>query len=137
KPARKAELDALVLRLPLAARAMSGFSRRADDLVHRLGETEMDKRAKAVWGDPDFRTAFFHRHPELRELDDAEILDAVGFRGLERDEDGKLRLAGPYASELKGRAAGILEQLEETKKYEKSYRKLVAAVGDGSARAGL
>jgi hypothetical protein len=137
KPARKAELDALVLRLPLAPRAMSGFSRRADDLIHRLGESEMDKRAKAVWGDPDFRTAFFHRHPELRERDEAEILDAVGFRGLERGQDGKLRLAGPYAAELKGRAASIAEELEEVKKYEKSYLKLVSAVADGTSRAQL
>jgi len=137
RPARKAELDALVLRLPLAPRAMSAFSRRADDLVHRLGESELDKRAKAVWGDPGFRTAFFHRHPELRELDDAEVLDAVGFRGLERGADGKLRLAGPYATELKGRMAGIFEQLEQAKKYEKSYLKLVTAVNDGAGRAAL
>ncbi len=137
KPARKPELDALVLRLPLAARAMSGFSRRADDLVHRLGDSELDKRAKAVWENPDFRTAFFHRHPELRELDDAEILDAAGFRGLERGQDGKLRLAGPYAEELKARAAQLTEELDEVKKYEKSYLKLVGAVGDGTTRAQL
>jgi hypothetical protein len=137
KPARKAELDALVLRLPLAARAMSGFSRRADDLVHRLGDSEMDKRAKAVWGDPDFRTAFFHRHPELRELDDAEILDAVGFHGLERGQDGKLHLAGPYAAELKGRMSGIFAELEEVKKYEKSYLKIVTGLDDAGARAAL
>jgi hypothetical protein len=137
RPAHKAELDALLLRLPLAPRAMSGFSRRADDLVHRLGETEMDKRARAVWGDPDFRTAFFHRHPELRELDDAEILDAVGFRGLERAQDGKLRLAGPYAPELRARTAQLFEELDEIKKYEKSYLKQVSAVDDGTTRAAL
>jgi hypothetical protein len=137
RPAHKAELDALLLRLPIAPRAMSGFSRRAGDLVHRLGDSEMDKRAKAVWGDPEFRTAFFHRHPELRELDDAEILDAVGFRGLEKGADGKLHLAGPYAGELKGRMAGTFQQLEEVKKYEKSFLKLVTAVNDEGARTTL
>jgi hypothetical protein len=137
KPAHKAELDALVLRLPLAPRAMSGFSRRADDIAHRLGDTEMDKRAKAIWGDPEFRTAFFHRHPELRELDDAEILDAVGFRGLERGANGKLRLAGPYASELRSRAEGLIEQLGAVRRYEKPYLKLVTAIGDADTRAAL
>lgn len=138
RPERKPEIDALVKKLPLASRAMSGFSRRADDLVHRLGDSEMDKRAKASWGDPDFRTAFFHRHPaELRELDDAEVLDAVGFRGLERGADGKLRVAGPYAAELKGRMAQTFEQLETVKKVEKSYLKLVTAVDDAAARTAL
>lgn len=138
RPVRKPELDALVLQLPLAARAMSGFSRRADDLVRRLGNSEMDKRARAVWGDPEFRTAFFHRHPaELRELDDAELLDVVGFRGLERGKDGKLHLGGPYLQELKGRMAGIFEQLEAVKKYEKPYLKLVTALNDGAVRAAL
>src|SRR5438045_2249536 len=85
RPDHKPEIDALMRRLPLASRAMTGFSRRADDIVHRLGNSEMDKRAKAAWGDPEFRTAFFHRHPAaLRALDDADIIDAVGFRGLER-----------------------------------------------------
>jgi hypothetical protein len=135
---RKPEIDALVQRLPLAPRAMTGFSRRADDIVRRLGDTEMDKHAKAAWGDHAFRTAFFHRHPaELRELDDAELLEAAGFRGLERGKDGRLRVAGPYAQELKSRMAGTLEQLEAAKKYEKSYLKLVTQVNDGAARAAL
>jgi hypothetical protein len=138
RPERKPEIDALVKRLPLAARAMSGFSRRADDLVHRLGDGDLDKRAKASWGDPEFRTAFFHRHPaELRELDDKELLDAVGFRGLERGADSKLRVAGLYAGELKARMAGVFEQLETVKKVEKSYLKLVAALPDAGARAAL
>jgi hypothetical protein len=137
RPNRKPELDLLVQRLPLAPRAMSGFSRRADDLIHRLGDGELDKRAKSVWGDPEFRTAFFHRHPELRELDDNEVLDAVGFRGLERGGDGKLHVSGPYASELRARMTGIFEQLEVVKKYEKSYLKLVTAVGDAATRAAL
>jgi hypothetical protein len=138
RPERKPEIDALVQRLILAPRAMTGFSRRADDIVRRLGDTEMDKRAKAAWSDHAFRTAFFHRHPaELRELDDAELLDAAGFRGLERGKDGRLRVAGPYAQELKSRMAGIFEQLEAVKKFEKSYLKLVTQVNDGAARTAL
>ncbi|MBI3857893.1 MAG: hypothetical protein HY293_19620 [Planctomycetes bacterium] len=138
RPERKPEIDALVARLPLAPRAMSGFSRRADEIVGRLGNSPMDLRAKAGWGDPNFRTAFFHRHPaELRELDDAELLDAAGFRGLQRGKDGRLRVAGPWAGELLERMTGTFEQLEALKKYEKSYLKLVAKVGDGAARAAL
>lgn len=133
RPERKPEIDALVLRLPLASRAMSGFSRRADDLVRRLGPGPMEARAKAAWSDPGFRTAFFHRHPaELRELDDAELLSAVGFRGL---QNGKL--AGPWAQELRQRAALTLEQIEVVKAHEKSYLKLVTAVADATARAQL
>jgi len=37
RPERRPEVDALVKKLPLAPRAMSGFSRRADDIVRRLG----------------------------------------------------------------------------------------------------
>jgi hypothetical protein len=61
----------------------------------------------------------------------------VGFRGLERGTDGKLRVAGLYAPELRARMAGIFEQLEVVKKYEKSYLKLVTGVTDAAARAAL
>lgn len=109
RPERRSDLEALVKRLPFASRAMSGFSRKADDLVRRLGDSELDKRARAAWSDPVFRTAFFHRHPELRELDDAEQVAAVGLH--RRDE-----------------------QLEAIKPYEKSYLQLVAQVDDAGTR---
>jgi hypothetical protein len=126
RPERKPEIDALVKRLPFASRAMSGFSRRADDLVRRLGDGEMEKRAKTFWSDPNFRTAFFHRHPgELRELEDAELIDAVGFRG---------RAGGFWAEESKANLAGMAERLEAVKAYEKSYLKLVTQVTDAAAR---
>ncbi len=135
RPERQAEFEALRLRLPGALRAMAGFNRRADAIVRRLGEAdEMDRMAKTAWADSGFRAAFFHRHPELRELDDAELLDAEGLRGLERGPGGALRLAGPYAQELRDRRGEILERLEAVKPYEKSYLKLVSAVGDAGAR---
>jgi hypothetical protein len=138
RPERKAEFEALRLRMPSALKAMAGFNRKADAIVRRLGEAdEMDRLAKTAWNDSGFRAAFFHRHPELRELDDAELLDAQGLRGLERRPDGALRLGGPYAQELRDRMADTLEHLEEIKAYEKSYLKLVAAVGDPAARAAL
>jgi len=135
RPERQGEFEALRLRLPSALKAMAGFNRRADAIVRRLGEAdEMDRMAKAAWADSGFRAAFFHRHPELRELDDAELLDAQGLRGLERGPGAALRLAGPYAQELRDRMGEILERLEAVKPYEKSYLKLVSAVGDASAR---
>jgi len=88
---RQAEFEVLRLRLPGALKAMAGFNRRADAIVRRLGEAdEMDRMAKAAWSDSGFRSAFFHRHPELRELDDAELLDAQGFRGLGPIQSGHL-----------------------------------------------
>jgi len=111
RPERRPDVDTLVRKLPLAPRAMSGFSRRADDIVRRLGDGPMEKRAKLSWGDPGFRTAFFHRHPELRELDDAELVRAV--------------------------STPTPEQVEEVKKYEKSYLKLVTKVADGPTREAL
>lgn len=124
---RKPEIDALVARLPLASRAMTGFSRRADDLVRRLGASELDQRAKTFWSDPNFRTAFFHRHPaELRELDDAELIDAAGLRG---------RAGGIWAEEYKALLARTAEQLEVIKVHEKSYLKQVTQVNDAASRA--
>src|SRR5579864_2176819 len=138
RPERKAEYEALRLRLPGALKAMAGFNHRADSIVRRLSEKdEMDKIAKTAWNDSGFRSAFFHRHPELRELDDAELLDAQGFRGLERQAGGALRLGGPYAQEARDRMAEILDRLEGLKAYEKSYLKQVAAVGEAGARATL
>jgi hypothetical protein len=129
KPERKPEIDALVRRLPFAARAMSGFSRRADDLVRRLGANEMDQKAKTTWSDPNFRTAFFHRHPaELRELEDSELIDAAGFRG---------RAGGVWAAESQANLAKVTEQLEAIKIYERSFLKLVTQVTDASARGVL
>lgn len=136
RPERKAEFEALRARLPDALKAMAGLNRRADDIVRRLGDASpMDRQAKTVWNDSGFRTAFFHRHPaELRQLNDDEQLDAQGFRGLERQPDGKVRVAGPYAQELKDRMNEIFDQLEAIKPYEKSYLKRVAAVSDPAAR---
>jgi hypothetical protein len=106
---------------------MSGFSRRADDLVRRLGDGELEKRAKTFWSDPSFRTAFFHRHPaELRELEDAELIDAAGLRG---------RAGGIWAEEYKGFLERTGGQLEVLKIHEKSYLKLVTQVNDAAARA--
>src|SRR6185436_479722 len=120
RPECKPEIDALVARLPLASRAMTGFSRRADDLARRLGSSEMDQRAKSFWSDPNFRTAFFHRHPaELRELDDAELIDAAGLRG---------RAGGIWAEEYKALLARTADQLEVIKVHEKSYLKQVTPV---------
>jgi hypothetical protein len=138
RPERKAEYEALRLRLPGALKAMAGFNRRADAIVRRLSEAdEMDRLAKTAWNDSGFRAAFFHRHPELRELDDAELLDAQGLRGLERQTGGVLRLGGPYAQETRDRMGDILGRLEALKAYEKAYLKLVAGVGDAEARATL
>jgi hypothetical protein len=138
RPERKTEYEALRLRLPGALKAMAGFHRRADAIVRRLGETdEMDRLAKTAWTDSGFRSAFFHRHPELRELDDAELLDAQGLRGLEHQAGGALRLGGPYAQEARDRMAEILDRLEGLKAYEKSYLKQVDAVGDAGTRATL
>lgn len=136
RPERKAEYEALRLRLPHALRAMAGFHKRADDIVRRLtGSGEMDKLAKTAWNDSGFRAAFFHRHPaELRELDDAELLEAEGFHGLDRLGDGKLHVAGPWAQELRDRMVQTLEHLDGLKPYEKPYLKLVAGVSDAATR---
>jgi len=137
RPERRPEFDALRGRLPDAMKAMAGFNRRADEIVRRLGDTsELDRLAKAAWNDSRFRAAFFHRHPaELRERDEVEQLDAQGFRGLERQADGKWRVTGPYAQELLDRIHGDFEALDALKPYEKSFLKLVAALGDPTARA--
>jgi len=136
RPDRKGEYEALRLRLPSALKAMAAFNKRADDIVRRLtGSGEMDKLAKTAWNDSGFRAAFFHRHPaELRELDDAELLDAEGFHGLDRLAGGKLHLAGPWAQELRDRMVQTYERLDTLKLYEKSYLKLVSAVTDADAR---
>jgi tetratricopeptide (TPR) repeat protein len=139
RPDRKLEMNALQTRLASSSRAMAGFIRRADDIARRLGTfSEMDRRAKIAWSDPAFRIAFFHRHPaELREMEDAEILDAAGFRGLERRKDGRLHVGGPFAQEIKDRLAATFEQLEAVKRYEKSFLKQVAQVADAAARTAL
>lgn len=139
RPEHKAEFEELRLRLPGAMKAMAGFNRRADTIVRRLGDAdELDRLAKAAWNDSQFRAAFFHRHPELREFDDAEILEAQGLRGLERQPaGGALRLGGPYGQELRDRMSDTLEHLEAVKKYEKSYLQLAAGVQDPAARATL
>jgi hypothetical protein len=137
RPERKPEFEELRRRLPDAMKAMAGFNRRADQIVKRLGDaSEMDRQAKAAWNDSGFRAAFFHRHPaELRQLDEVEQLEVQGFRGLERQADGKLRVTGPYLQELRDRISGAFEALEALKPYEKSYLKAVAALTDPAARA--
>lgn len=139
RPERRTEFETLRQRLPGALKAMAAFNLRANAIVQRLGDADpMDRLAKKAWADSGFRAAFFHRHPaELRERDDAELLDLQGFRGLERQADGKLRLAGPYARELRDRVEEIAARLEEIKAYEKAYLRQVAAVADPDARAAL
>src|SRR5258708_26987161 len=93
---RKAEYETLRLRLPSALKAMAGFNRRADAIVRRLGETnEMDKLAKTAWNDSGFPAPFFHPHPELRELDDPELLDAQRSEERRVGKEGRSRWS-PY-----------------------------------------
>lgn len=137
RPERKEEIAGLAARMKNAASSMGDFRRRCDALVKRLGEDgEFDRRARAAWSDPGFRLAFFHRHPaELREHSTAEIADLFVLRGLTRGADGKLRIGGLFADELRGRIESTVGMLDMIKTYEKSYLQEAAKVKDEAARA--
>jgi hypothetical protein len=139
RPERREDFELLAARLPTAMNAMAAFNRRCLDLASRLEyPNALDQRARAAWLDSNFRVAFFHRHPaELRELNDEEILDLAGFRGLEHGKDGKLHVAGPWAPELRDRIALLFAHLEAVKPYEKSYLKLVAQLPEAESRRAL
>jgi hypothetical protein len=136
RPEQKEGLSRLASRMKHPAASMVDFNRRADELAKRLGEaTDYDTRAKAAWKDPAFRLAFFHRHPaELRQLSTEEIADRLLLRGLVPGPDGKLRIGGPSADELRSRMDQTLGTLDMMKPYEKSYLQEVAKVKDADAR---
>jgi hypothetical protein len=137
RPEQKDALARLAQRMKNPAASMADFNRRADDLVKRLGEaSDYDVRAKTAWKDPAFRLAFFHRHPaELRELSLLEIADRLLLRGLVPGPDGKLRIGGPSADELRSRMDSTQGTLDMMKVYEKSYLQEAAKVKDADARA--
>jgi hypothetical protein len=133
------DLQRLAVRMSRAPAARSDFDRRCDELVRKLGDaTELDKRAKAAWSDPAFRVAFFHRHPaELRRLTIEDQADLLLLRGLERGRDGKRRVGGPYAEELRERIRTSYASLDALKPYEKAYLQQAAKVKDAAARTAL
>jgi hypothetical protein len=137
RPERKPEMERLALRMARAGDSMKDFNRRADDLVKRLElTTDYEKRAKESWSDPAFRLAFFHRHPaELRELSPGDLADVLLLRGLERGTDGKLRVGGPYADELRQRMDTTQGALDMLKTYEKAYLQEAAKVKEAGPRA--
>jgi hypothetical protein len=137
RPERKPEMERLALRMARAGDSMKDFNRRADEMVARLDPaTDFEKRAKESWSDPAFRLAFFHRHPaELRELSPGDLADILGLRGLERGTDGKLRVGGPYADELRQRMDATRGALDMLKAYEKAYLQEAAKVKEAGPRA--
>jgi len=116
RPERRAEFERLAAETSKARARMASFYSRCDAFVARIaGEGEMEKRARAGWSNPEFRSAYFNlRAGELQEPD----LEAL-FREV---RDG--------ADELQAR-------LEEMAPLTGSYFKQVAALRDDAARGRL
>jgi hypothetical protein len=137
RPERKDEMQRLAARMSRAADSMKDFNHRCDEMVKRIDPArEFEKRAKESWSDPAFRLAYFHRHPaELRQLSPDELADALFLHGLERGKDGKLRVGGPFADEMRQRMDAAYGTLDMLKTYEKAYLQEAAKVKDAGARA--
>ncbi|HEX7896160.1 MAG TPA: hypothetical protein VF950_00165 [Planctomycetota bacterium] len=116
RPERRAEMEKLAAATSHAKERMAPFSRRCDAFVARIsGEGEMEKRARAVWSNPEYRAAYFNlRAAELQEPPLASLLHEIG--------DGE--------EELKAR-------LEEMAPLTGSYFKQAAKVPDDAVRARL
>ncbi len=115
-PEKKAALAKLQARAGRAAAGMAGFFARCDGMTARLGTEGLAARARDWWSRPDYRVAFFHRHPaELREHSAEELLEA----------------------QLRDRMPSLAARLEAAKGYEKAYLQEASKVAEAGARAAL
>lgn len=62
RPDRRPDLERISAAVAAAKTLFEEFTKRADELAARIGETsELDRRLKAAWKSPEFRMAEFHR----------------------------------------------------------------------------
>jgi hypothetical protein len=116
RPERRTDWEALKAEVARAPARMAPFLRRCDAFAARIqGEGEMEKRARAAWSSPEFRTAFFNLRPDALEEPDTPAL---------------LKEVLPHAEELQGR-------LQEMAPLTGSYFKQAAAVRDDTLRGRL
>lgn len=136
RPERSAALERLRRALSRVPSEMTPFHRRAEKIIQRLaGDGEMEKLARAAWIDSDFRAALFHRHAgDLREYADEDLLGVLLTRGLDRVEEGRLRINPAFKGEIKERVAGMRDQLNTIREFEKAYLKKVAGENNGETR---
>jgi len=125
---RKDEFERLTRQVARAPQLADGFNKRCDEFAKKIAEaTDLDKRAKAAWLDPEFRLALFHRHSaNARALGDDELVEALVTKALERGKDGKLHVGGPHRQEVMDFIRGSYGTLDAIKEYEKAYLALAA-----------
>ncbi len=136
RPGRAEDFKRLVRGVERAPLAMAGFNRRLDAMLERVGKgAEIDRRARAYWADPLFRTAFFHqRLDDLREQEEGALLDEVLAKTFEPRPGGGIRIAEALrqgaidvANALRGRATAAAN-------CEKSWLRLVLKETDDAVR---
>lgn len=135
RPERRGEIESMKGALERARAAFEAFSRRADAFAGKLAEvTEIDKRMKSAWQDPEYRRAVFSDlSGEGEERSLTELIEG----SLRRDAAGKAVVREDKAEEIEELADEASQRLDRGLAFERPYLACVDRLQDPEARAAL
>lgn len=139
RPERRAEFERLRARRAAGLARFDGFSKRLDEIGERIvADTDLEKEARAGWKERDWRLGLFN----------AYVCGGVGDSDLDVDQQfdvrlavwllpsgGKLRVSEPGHTHIARLISDVYGLLDEVKKYEPGYLKLMAKADPETAKA--
>jgi hypothetical protein len=136
RPERRDEFALIAREVDRVPKLLERFHQRLDAFASRIAdESDLGKRARAMWQDPVFRIAFLHeRLEQLAELPPGEELRSILFGKLAPDAQGRLRVPELLRPHLRGLMDLTHAQLEMLQAYERAYLRAVTAEKDEAAR---
>lgn len=137
RPERQADADRLRASVARAAKLRDDFGRRVDRWLGAIPEaSDLERRYRAVWSDPEFRLALFQRFAEeTRDLTPEELFRSSFGHALRPHPGGKLRVAAASRPEVADRVRATCERLDSLAAYEAAFRKWLEAAPDAPLRA--
>src|SRR6185295_12249100 len=140
RPERQAEAERLRARRGPSLARFEQYSKRLDEVGARISEeNDLDKAAKAGWKEHGWRVGLYNAYvcggvPDSdHDLDQA--LDTRLLLWIHARPDRKLRLSEPGEGPVHQLMSEVYALLDEVKKYEAPYLKLMAKADPATAKA--
>ncbi len=140
RPERRADFERLKARRAASLARFEKYSKRLDEVGERIvEENELDKAAKAGWKEREWRIGLYNAYvsgglPDS-DLDPDQILDARLLVYLHPRADRRLRLSDAGQGPVHQLMSEVYGLLDEVKKYEAAYLKLMARADAATAKA--
>lgn len=140
RPEGRAELERLKRRIPLSMSRFEAFSKRLDEIGERIAcEDDLERAATAGWKARDWRLSLFCHYVSGgladADHDSEQVLETRVRLWLVPTQDGKLRVSDPGEGRIAELQRDVYGLMDEAKKYESAFQKLVSRADPETAKA--